>query len=119
MQTDVTTHFASAPTQSNNTGRTVTGTFNVLGDDQQQASDTVTVNSTQKQVAIVSDSATSISVPSSVTDASISVQPISTDNGTNVTATLPAIDISVTTSLSSNPITIAIPDDAVVTAPTG
>lgn len=119
MQTDVTTHFASAPTESNNTGRTSSGTFTVLGDNEQQVSESVTINSTQKQVSIVSDTNTTIAIPSTVTDASISVQPISTDNGTNVTATLPQITINATTSLTTDPIVVSIPDDTVVTATTG
>jgi hypothetical protein len=119
VQTDIPTHFASAPTQSNNSGITSTGSFVVLSNSQKQADTNVAVDTTEKEIIIIANDETNISVPSNVTDATINIDVLTTDNGTNTTATLPEINISAITSISTNPVTVAIPTGTVVSAVTG
>ena len=91
----------------------------VLASTQIAASPTVTVDTTQTEVVITSNQSTSITVPGDVTNATININLLITDNGTNATATLSKIDLNVNTSISGTPVEIAIPADTIISAPTG
>ncbi len=91
----------------------------VLASTQIAATPTVTVNTTQTEVVITSPHDTSITVPSTVTNATIDINSLTTDNGDNITATLPEIALSVTTDTFATPIEVAIPTDTIITGPTG
>lgn len=73
----------------------------------------------ESEVAVTVSLPMSITIPSTVTDATINVSSLSSDDGVNVTATLPEINLSVTTNLSDTPVSVAIPDGTIITAPTG
>jgi len=90
----------------------------VLASTQIAATPTVTVNTTQTEVVISSPHNTSITVPSTVTNATIDINSLTTDSGSNITATLPGIALSVTTDTFATPIEVAIPTDIVITGPT-
>jgi hypothetical protein len=59
----------------------------------------------------------SVTVPGTVTDATLNVGALTTDNGDSKTAVLPEITLNVTTGLSFTPVEVTIPADTVVAAP--
>jgi len=92
---------------------------NVLSENQIPAAPEVLVNETQNEVVVESSAPTTITVPLEVIDATINVSSLTLDNGTTVIAELPAITLNVTTSLSTNAVVVAIPENTVISAPTG
>ncbi|MFH1428100.1 MAG: DUF4430 domain-containing protein [Patescibacteria group bacterium] len=60
-----------------------------------------------------------VTIPNSVIDATINVSSLATDDGSNTTATLPEIKLRALTNISGSPIEVIIPDNTVITAPTG
>ena len=91
----------------------------VLASTQIAAAPAVTVNTTQTEVVITSFVSTSITVPDTVTNATINVDSLIIDDGANTTAVLPETTLNVTTDISATPIEVAIPADTVITTPTG
>jgi hypothetical protein len=116
-------NFTSAKTYTvaaaNSTTQDYVVTVTVLPANQIPAAPAVSVDTVQKEVVVDSSVGTTITVPSNVTDATINVDSLTTDNGSVTTATLPAITLNVTTSLSATAVNVAIPDSTIVTAPTG
>ena len=106
-------------TAADSSTQTYTVTVTILPANQIAAAPTVSVDTTKKEVVVNSSIATIITIPSSVTDATIKVNSLTTDNGTTTTATLPAITLNATTSLSTTEVKVEISTGAVVTAPTG
>jgi len=71
------------------------------------------------EVAVELSVPMSLVIPAGITDATVNVSSLANDDGTNVTATLPQITLSVTTEISATPVEVVIPADTVITAPAG
>jgi len=71
------------------------------------------------EIAITVDYPISITVPSTVTDATVNVSALKADDGNKAVATVPEITLNVTTSLSATPVKVIIPANTTITAPTG
>ncbi len=81
---------------------------------------TVTVSESNHELAITENTpTTTISVPSTVDNATISVTEVMNTpvSGTVTTSTLPAITIEAETSISSTPVQVAIPAGTTISAP--
>ncbi|MFH1694623.1 MAG: immunoglobulin-like domain-containing protein [Patescibacteria group bacterium] len=60
-----------------------------------------------------------ITVPNTVTNPTVNISGLTSDDGTNTTATLPQMTFDVTTDISTTPVSVTIPAGTVVTGPTG
>jgi hypothetical protein len=116
---DFTTPQIYTVTAANSSTQEYTVTVTILPSTQIAAAPEVTVSATQNDVVVNSTAATTITIPENVTNATIDVSSLKTDNGTTAVATLPDITMNVTTSLSTTPVKVEIPTGTVVTAPAG
>jgi len=91
----------------------------VLTASQTAASSEITLSPTQSEVVFDSGQAAAITVPISVTGATINISSLINDDGVNATTTLPEITLNVATDISATPIKVVIPQNTVITAPAG
>lgn len=116
MRTDIPTTFASAPTESNNTGIKTTGSFVVLSNTQKRAETNTTVTAEEKEIAVISQDSTSITIPKEISDATINVSSLITSSEGVNTATLPEINVTVNT--NNSPIELSIPSNTTASSST-